>query len=308
MAKIAIIGCNGVGAAHACAALRLGHTITHVFDTDVEEAKQRYLGESVVNQWGSISESAVFPSADRPKVGSVENLHRALSTDHLDTEFDPDLLIISTPNNSHLYYTDLVVKSKVWQAGFVGQMLIEKPSMLGSEKANDLFTNNIGHRVHIGYEMVYHSKIPTLKILTDRNAKVLRSIQVGHDQFPDSWSIDDVVLDMMPHAVSVFQYLLRNHGRSLPIKPGAYKSALHMYGSSTRPIELETRRGYPLEGIEASMAVNLRHTTVPLAWEGDLFDRQMAAILSREGRLSRSDLLEIERVLDMIYEQDSRGG
>lgn len=132
--NIAIIGLAGIGAAHAVAAVRAGHTVKWVMDLDPQQV-ERYGQPTITNSWGSIAEQAEW-------VPPTFHLHDA--TIYLPTVEPVDLLIIAVPN--HLHQPVL----SAWLP-YVPKVLIEKPAII--------FPTELDDRIVVNYEYTQHPEM-----------------------------------------------------------------------------------------------------------------------------------------------------
>lgn len=130
---IAIIGLAGIGAAHAVAAVRAGHTVKWVMDIDTRlDTRARYGGTTIRNTWGTIDECAEW-------VPPTYHVHDACT--YLPIVEKVDLLIIAVPNNLHQPVL------AAWLP-YVPKVLIEKPAVI--------FPTALDERIVVNYEYTQH--------------------------------------------------------------------------------------------------------------------------------------------------------
>lgn len=174
--NIGIIGLAGIGAAHAVAAVKAGHTVKWVMDID-DTLRARYAQPQITNSWGAIAESAEW-------IPPQFHTHNAMT--YLPLAEPVDLLIIAVPAFLHQPVLDAWINH-------VPKVLVEKPAQLhhNPRAGDDKIVVNYEYTAH-RLMRVYWPDEPT-QIAFEHNGLVPH--EHGAPVIPRA--------DLLPHCLSV---------------------------------------------------------------------------------------------------------
>lgn len=136
MARIGIVGIQGVGMAHAIAATKAGHTVVAVLDSDAN-ASGVVFRPQWTNTWGEIVDTC-FPKEAPVFTTDVERFMAV----------GLDLIIIATPTHTHIPLIRAL-------DGVAPRILCEKPLCYDPEEAKAL-QGTLTSRLYVSHEWLFH--------------------------------------------------------------------------------------------------------------------------------------------------------
>lgn len=298
--KVAIIGGLGVGVAHVLAASKI-ESIKHIDVYDINPAiRDFYTRPTIKNEWGTISDKIKNPGIITPIV-----------SDSI-TKFDYDLIIIATPNDTHLHLLkEAITKSK--------KVLVEKP-MVDINQIRSLnnmlpIIGNCRNKIFCGFEWLYHDEMRHIS-LTDSGLyyknKIIKRIKMIIGYAPESVK-DDLkfgIIDLGIHLLSILRY----KGLKMPTENITVTNVGMLSVCKFNDYDFEIEVGYDesLIGGDCGIVVeffdntNLSFDWVPFT-KGDLFYKQMKNILFKEPSYQRNlffkDHINILKQLRLWYHE-----